>query len=603
MPFETSQTLLARLLKLCTLSYYSSFCDFGSSVSEDTNVDNPGNASEKGLMAYLSMLTLEDEETNNVAVDPSFTTMFDYLYPDAKNGVHDMILSLYKNGKLEFPTGLSQFIVRDEIYDLKFFPISSSTGHVNAACLYSDIEDESGHVTRKIYYICGGSYTMGDNGYYDADGDGQTDWGTWIDNAMLGIERDGSLEQGESLAAFNATMDALHLRGEFDGVDDFEVIVSGHSKGGNIAKYITLFSNQVDLCISFDGVGFSDDFVRAHSLEIALNASKIVNVNPEVSYVGSLFNELEGSSNLYINTGLPDLDVGDIIELIGLEGDERDARMQQLIAYHVPTSMLNANQMLNQTCQESTLSQFVHIVSKQAMDYIELNPFVDRNEVMYHVGVMLGTIFNDGAVPQQSLHPGSIEEDIVDWLIPDLYENKTDLSSDDCKMLITVISLKLGTVALIGLVDYLISKFSADDSGLDYNELNQLLSQQSHDLFISSTLASPPRDPLIIDLGGDNTINLTTVENGVFFDLDKNGFAEKTAWITGRDGFLVLDRNGNGIIDDGGELFSDQVIMSTNERSVLGGFQALADLDFCEGSFALAGRFVPHTYTQGAVLS
>ena len=61
--------------------------------------------------------------------------------------------------------------------------------------------------------------------------------------------------------------------------------------------------------------------------------------------------------------------------------------------------------------------------------------------------------------------------------------------------------------------------------------------------------------------------------------LDKNGFAEKTAWITGRDGFLVLDRNGNGIIDNGGELFSDQVIMSTSERSVLGGFQALADLD------------------------
>ena len=45
----------------------------------------------------------------------------------------------------------------------------------------------------------------------------------------------------------------------------------------------------------------------------------------------------------------------------------------------------------------------------------------------------------------------------------------------------------------------------------------------------------------------------------MYFDLDKNGFAEKTAWIGTEDGFLALDRNGNGIIDNGGELFGDQV--------------------------------------------
>ncbi len=64
----------------------------------------------------------------------------------------------------------------------------------------------------------------------------------------------------------------------------------------------------------------------------------------------------------------------------------------------------------------------------------------------------------------------------------------------------------------------------------------------------------PPRDPLVIDLGKKG-IELTNVDGGVHFDLDKNGFAEKTAWIGTEDGFLALDRNGNGIIDDGGELF------------------------------------------------
>lgn len=83
--------------------------------------------------------------------------------------------------------------------------------------------------------------------------------------------------------------------------------------------------------------------------------------------------------------------------------------------------------------------------------------------------------------------------------------------------------------------------------------------------------------PLIIDLGKKG-IELTNVENGVHFDIDKNGFAEKTAWTDGEDGFLVLDRNGNGFIDDGGELFSDQVVMKNGEISK-DGFEALADLD------------------------
>lgn len=95
--------------------------------------------------------------------------------------------------------------------------------------------------------------------------------------------------------------------------------------------------------------------------------------------------------------------------------------------------------------------------------------------------------------------------------------------------------------------------------------------------FGTATVAQPPRDPLVIDLGTPG-IALTTIDDGVYFDLDKNGFAEKTAWIGTEDGFLVLDRNGNGKIDDGGELFSDQVEMSDHSLST-SGFAALSELD------------------------
>ena len=89
--------------------------------------------------------------------------------------------------------------------------------------------------------------------------------------------------------------------------------------------------------------------------------------------------------------------------------------------------------------------------------------------------------------------------------------------------------------------------------------------------------ALPPRDPLVIDLGAMG-IELNSVDNGVHFDLDRNGFAEKTAWIGEEDGFLVLDRNRNGFIDDGSELFSDQIVLKNGELSK-SGFETLADLD------------------------
>ncbi|MCP4410961.1 MAG: hypothetical protein GY808_00070, partial [Gammaproteobacteria bacterium] len=98
------------------------------------------------------------------------------------------------------------------------------------------------------------------------------------------------------------------------------------------------------------------------------------------------------------------------------------------------------------------------------------------------------------------------------------------------------------------------------------------------DLFQSATEAViQRRDPLILDLDGDG-IELSDVNGSdTRFDLDANGFAETTAWVSPDDGLLVLDRNGNGVIDDGTELFGDQTPISGGIAS--SGFAALSDLD------------------------
>jgi len=61
---------------------------------------------------------------------------------------------------------------------------------------------------------------------------------------------------------------------------------------------------------------------------------------------------------------------------------------------------------------------------------------------------------------------------------------------------------------------------------------------------------------------------------------DANGDTVKTgtAWVGGDDGLLVWDRNGNGSIDTGAELFGDETLLSNGEKAAHG-FAALSELD------------------------
>ena len=90
------------------------------------------------------------------------------------------------------------------------------------------------------------------------------------------------------------------------------------------------------------------------------------------------------------------------------------------------------------------------------------------------------------------------------------------------------------------------------------------------------TASNTVYDPIILDLDGDG-FNVETKENGTNFDLDKNGFAEKINWTT-KDGFLCLDLNGNGTIDNGGELFGDKTLLADG-TTAKNGFEALAQYD------------------------
>jgi serine-aspartate repeat-containing protein C/D/E len=64
--------------------------------------------------------------------------------------------------------------------------------------------------------------------------------------------------------------------------------------------------------------------------------------------------------------------------------------------------------------------------------------------------------------------------------------------------------------------------------------------------------------PLAMDLNGDGVKTLS-IDKGVEFDLLNTGSKNNVGWISGRDGLLAIDNNGNGQIDNGKELFGGGV--------------------------------------------
>lgn len=61
--------------------------------------------------------------------------------------------------------------------------------------------------------------------------------------------------------------------------------------------------------------------------------------------------------------------------------------------------------------------------------------------------------------------------------------------------------------------------------------------------------------PLVLDLDGDGIELTSLATSNAFFDVDQDGFAEQTGWVSADDGLLVIDSNANGRIDDISELF------------------------------------------------
>ena len=98
--------------------------------------------------------------------------------------------------------------------------------------------------------------------------------------------------------------------------------------------------------------------------------------------------------------------------------------------------------------------------------------------------------------------------------------------------------------------------------------------------------------PIILDLVGDGVQTLSAAESDARFDLDGDGLADDTSWISSNDAFLYLDRDGNGTMSGFEEIsFVDDVENAATDLDGLAAFDSNGDgvLDAIDARFGEFG--------------
>jgi hypothetical protein len=154
----------------------------------------------------------------------------------------------------------------------------------------------------------------------------------------------------------------------------------------------------------------------------------------------------------------------------------------------------------------------------------------------------------------------------------------TGLSTDDIVAMTTAQAHALTTDQIVALTtDQVQALQTADLASMTMTQYDAFQGEDWAAMSTAQFAALQSVTPMVLDLNGDGVQTLSAA-NGVNFDLTGLGQADQVAWASAQDGLLVRDINGDGVINNGTELFGAATELSNGQRAG-NGYAAMADLD------------------------
>lgn len=171
----------------------------------------------------------------------------------------------------------------------------------------------------------------------------------WSDNVEGAYDMDTSVQ--EEMKSFI----------ENDCVQYDNITVTGHSKGGCMAQYVTVqCGDKVDRCVSYDGQGFNREFHETYSDEIAQNSHKIKSISANTEAVNTLLYSVAGET-VYLNTD-PDINAHSSYGL-----------------YKANKGTCNENGVYSQQVEQSFAMKALDVVGDSLVDGLSMKPdFVEK---------------------------------------------------------------------------------------------------------------------------------------------------------------------------------------------------------------------------------
>ncbi len=418
----------------------------------------------------------------------------------------------------------------------------------------------------------------------------------------------GYIEAGKDIANADAQIAlgmSLNLPAQFADAEKFvnsvlashpkaDYTFTGHSLGGSLAQYMTYKTGHKSTTFNGPGIGSLVESVTGEKINYSAYENLSTNYANESDLIGNLWNNFRIGNNKVIRSSLNNTSAEDIMAVAKMQAimtlmsatglvpstapkimKEGSAALERLAKNATPTGnhgmsdMMTKDGKLNDSTKKpDDFVLFMGYMAEGAKKAVEGGAFV------FYVAGGLLTYGAEGVVKFVKTSKFVIEG--LAYYGAEGVEKFIDTSEFVIEGLAYYIAD--GTIKFVDTTGNLI----ADGVWGGYSLLRGWFSnglKGIQDLFNSATAAPPVRvDPLIFDLDGDGIKTTSLDKSRTYFDLDSNGFAERTAWVDASDGLLVLDRNNDGQITSGQELFGDQTLLANGVRAT-SGFEALKEFD------------------------